>query len=103
MTLAAHVCSHERGWTAVSCMCVSVHTQAASADALAAHVRHVMVDFKPLVGSEMYTGHTTRAVLEDTLRLVMRYLPGPPILMDRNRVGTSGATSECLSGYAHYL
>eukprot|EP00198_Chlamydomonas_reinhardtii_P010718 XP_001700055.1 predicted protein [Chlamydomonas reinhardtii] len=67
--------------------------EAASADALAAHVRHVMVDFEPLVGSEMYTGHTTRAVLEDTLRLVMRYLPGPPILMDRNRVGTSGATT----------
>ncbi|KAG2454326.1 hypothetical protein HYH02_001352 [Chlamydomonas schloesseri] len=67
--------------------------EAASADALAAHVRHVMVDFEPVVGSEMYTGHVTRAVLEDTLRLVMRYLPGPRILMDRNRVGTSGATT----------
>ncbi|KAG2422912.1 hypothetical protein HXX76_015664 [Chlamydomonas incerta] len=69
---------------------------AASADALSSHVRHVM-DLEPIVGSEMYTARSTGIVVEDTLRLFAKHLPGlMRIHMDRNVADTSGATIKSL-------
>ncbi|KAG2439713.1 hypothetical protein HYH02_010592 [Chlamydomonas schloesseri] len=69
---------------------------AASADALSAHVRHVM-DLEPFVGSEAYTARSTCIVVEDTLRLIVKHLPGQMrIHMDRNTADASGATIKSL-------
>eukprot|EP00198_Chlamydomonas_reinhardtii_P010004 XP_001699341.1 predicted protein [Chlamydomonas reinhardtii] len=68
---------------------------AATAEALATHVGLVM-DLDPYTGSEMYTARNTGIVVEDTLRLINKYRwSGPPITqMDRNKAGTSTATTE---------
>jgi hypothetical protein len=72
-------------------------TQAATAHELARHVGYVVAAYKPGAGtSEMYVAGSTMMVVEGMLTLIMQYVPGPVIRMDRNTADTSGATGGAL-------